>query len=91
MQKMLTIQRSLIGGQPKIVIPGRRLIKDGPLMKVIFMLLFISLHYNTHSSFVGISRFQEKGTHPIKEYFSCSVTWLCIANRKEQIIIVPRH
>lgn len=34
MQKMLTIQRSLIGGQPKIVIPGRRLIKDGPLMKV---------------------------------------------------------
>lgn len=34
MQKMLTIQGSLVDGQPKIMIPGRQFIKEGPLMKV---------------------------------------------------------
>jgi len=33
-QRMLGIQRRLVGGQPRIVVPGRRFIKEGTLMKV---------------------------------------------------------
>jgi len=32
--KILDIQKSLVGGQPKVIAPGRRLIKQGVLMKV---------------------------------------------------------
>lgn len=33
-QRMLALQRSLVGGQPKIVVPGRLLVKEGVLMKL---------------------------------------------------------
>jgi len=32
--RMLDIQRSLVGGQPKVIAPGRKLLKQGLLMKV---------------------------------------------------------
>ena len=32
--KILDIQRSLVGGQHKVIAPGRKLIKQGVLMKV---------------------------------------------------------
>ncbi|KAJ9579954.1 hypothetical protein L9F63_004427, partial [Diploptera punctata] len=34
MQRMLKLQRCLCGGKPRIITPGRRLIKEGILMKV---------------------------------------------------------
>lgn len=32
--RMLFIQRNLLGGKPNIIAPGRKLLKEGKLMKV---------------------------------------------------------
>ena len=44
-QKMLLIQNSLTGTAPKIIVPGRKFIREGTLMKVLVGLNSMSLFY----------------------------------------------
>jgi len=47
MQRMLKLQNCLSGGKPRIVMPGRRLLKEGKLLKV--GLLSGLIHYSVNN------------------------------------------